>query len=102
MRKIRSLLRKYAKEHPDPLAHPLSGGWRTIYEREPDDLSDGPTYYCIMPGEYTDEEIDEIREDETLRCRSPFDCSGEQFTWSFHISRTPAGLACINRTGFDY
>lgn len=107
VRHIRYLLRQYNKYHPDPLGQSLrTGTQRVIWEHEKDeqpDLSDGPTYYWIDPDtSMSDEDIEEIRRDESYRCTSPYDCCGQKFTWSFHWQRTPAGIVFINRTSYDY
>ena len=107
VRHIRHLVRQYVKYHPDPLEESLrSGTQRVIWEHDKDetpDLSDGPTYYWIDPDiNMSDDEIEEIRQCESYRCTSPYDCCGQKFTWSFHARRTPVGIAFINRTSFDY
>lgn len=103
IRERRRRIREYYSHISDPLEESLlSGACRTVWKKD-GDLSDGPTYFWIDPDpSLTDEEIDDIRENETLRCRSPYDCCGQQFTWSFTVHRTPVGVAFINRTAFDY
>ena len=87
----------------DPLSFSLlSGEPRTVW-LDCEDISDGPTYFWIDPDrQMTDEDIREIIEDNTYRCTSPYDCSGQQYTRSLTAHRTPAGVAFIHRTGFDY
>ena len=105
IRSLRRKIRTFYQYHPDPLGKSLlTGTRRVIWKHDGDeDISDGPTYFWIDPDtSLTDDEIDEIRQDESFRCTSPYDCCGQQFTWAFSANRTPAGIAFINRTGFDY
>lgn len=107
VKEVRKLLRQYDRCHPDPIAQSLrTGTRRVIWEHSKDeepDMSDGPTYYWIDSDvSMSDDDCEEIRQDESYRCCSPYDCCGQQFTWSFHWNRTPVGIVFVNRTSYDY
>ena len=64
---------------------------------------DSYTEYGFLSGTgYTDEELDEIREDMRLRVTSPWDCSGQHFTMWLIFHRNPSGLiSYTHRIGID-
>ena len=61
------------------------------------------TEYGFLNGtDYTDEELDEIREDMRLRVTSPYDCSGQRFTMWITFHRNPCGLiSYTHKVGID-
>lgn len=64
---------------------------------------DSYTEYGFLHGTgYTDEELDEIREESRLRVTSPYDCSGQHFTMWLIFHRNPSGLiSYTHRIGID-
>lgn len=64
---------------------------------------DSYTEYGFLHGVgYTDEDLDEIREDMRLRVTSPYDCSGQHFTMWLIFHRNPSGLiSYTHRIGID-
>lgn len=64
---------------------------------------DSYTEYGFLHGTgYTDEELEEIREDMRLRVTSPYDCSGQHFTMWLTFHRNPSGLISFtHRIGID-
>lgn len=100
----RSCRTVYRRKFMDPLGKPLTKAWRTRF----DDDGEGGTDYCIVPEDpehpMTDEEIAQYLYDSPVYCgrvRSPYDCSGERFTWSWSYTHTPSGVALIHRWGID-
>lgn len=90
--------------HIDPLSVPLSEGWRTVLRYD----GESGTDYRILPeypdDPWTDEELDEYIEDSPVYCgpvRSPYDCSGQRFTWYTAHRRTPAGIVLIHAWSYD-
>ena len=61
------------------------------------------TEYGFLRGtDYTDAELEEIREDMWLRVTSPYDCSGQRFTRWITFHRNPCGLiSYTHRIGID-
>lgn len=81
-------------------AKPLTERSRFITDH---DDWDSYTEYGFLHGtDYTDEELEEIREDMRLRVTSPYDCSGQRFTMWITFHRNPSGLiSYTHRIGID-
>ena len=106
-RKSQDLIRRYRdriaeleREVEDPLAKPITEGWRHgyVYEGE-----GGYDYIIIDDNGETDDELSEW-----FDCCvayppicSPYDCTGKRFTWFKHINRTPAGIVVVHRWSRD-
>lgn len=95
-RKYRSELREQQKD--DPLAVSFRDGRKLV--RYSDD-GESMTEYQMLPGEWTDEELDNLANEEWITINSPYDCTGHRFTWRIDFVRTPAGVVYIHGTGLD-
>ena len=100
-RKFKKILRKHYSQGVPKEVRPLTeesriGDFGGLYE-------ECFTEYGFLRGtDYTDEELDEIREDMRLRVTSPYDCSGQHFTMWLTFHRNPSGLiSYIHRIGTD-
>ena len=99
---IRSEIRRVNDEKKDPLRDSLLTGTRRAVSSGTD-MSDGPIFFWIEPWpDMPDEDCLELIEDETCRCHSPYDCSGEAFTRYFTYTRTPVGVVFIHAIDYDY
>lgn len=92
-----------ALDHEDPLARPISEGWR-CYSR---DGIEG-YHYMIMPDipadPWTDDEIRDYIENSPVyygHINSPYDCTGKRHTQWCYFNRTPAGIVLIHAWGTD-
>lgn len=91
----------YRQPARDPLAKPMTDGWRHILDRDGIDAEGRD--YRIIPEDpdhpMTDEQIAEYLYESEVYCgpsRYDFDCTGERLTWGWHYTRTPAGIAIIH------
>lgn len=92
----------YRQPVRDPLAVPLSEGWRSFNDGETG------TDYRLLPDNpddpYTDDQIREYIEDSDVyygRINSPYDCTGRRFTRWIDWKRTPAGIVLLHSWGLD-
>ena len=94
----------YRRPFRDPLAVPITKGWRTYS----DDNGETGTDYRILledPADpWTDEQIEQYMLDSDVYCgrgRHDFDCSGDRFTRSWHFHRTPIGIVLFHDWAID-
>lgn len=91
-------------QRTDPLAKPLTRKWRH-YIRE--DREGGADYVILAYYGQTDAEIQKYVDEEVgyppIRSPfySPYDCTGQRFTWDKHWKRTPAGIVIVHRWALD-
>lgn len=100
-RAVRYCVARHDECHPDPLARPLTKGWRSVLDHDGIDASGKD--FRLLPEDpddpWTDDEITEYVHDSEVYCgpsRYDFDCTGEKLTWGWHYTRTPAGIAIIH------
>ena len=105
-KRYRKILKKeYKREHSrdhsiDRLDESLANNPRIHCEEN--DWESYTEYGFLLGTGYTDEELDEIREDMRLRVTSPYDCSGQHFTMWMTFHRNPSGLiSYVHRIGID-
>ena len=104
VREIRNEFRRIDRDFPDPLAKPLTEGWRGQIDQ--DCGEDGRDYRILPvenPDDWTDEEIREYIESEVgyPPICSPYDCTGKRFTAWVSFSRQPCGIVMIHAWGLD-
>ena len=74
--------------------------YRHRFINDNDDGSVSEYWYEPDEGE-TDEELNEYIDSMTMEVHSPYDCSGQRFTWDINWKRTPYGIRFIHRTALD-
>ena len=100
---VRAKIHAYiATYHADPIADSIRTTPR--YHIDDDDITCETTEFGFIPnGEnMTDDELDAWCNDERMTCHSPYDCSGERFTWYIDWKRTPCGVRYIHKTALNY
>ena len=101
---IRRELAWIDRQFPDPLAKPMSDGWRGLMD---DECGENGYDFRILPVEDADKWSDEAIE-EYIMCEvgyppicSPYDCTGKRFTMWTSWKKVPAGIVMIHRWGLD-
>lgn len=106
VKQVRDYIKEIDREFVDPLAKPITDGWRTVID-DPDDIALEGYDYRILDVKNADEWDDQFIEDYIMSevgyppiC-SPYDCTGKRFTSYVSFSRQPAGIVMIHRWGTD-
>jgi len=101
---LRDLYKKeYKRTHPaKPELTSLLEDTRIRYDG--DDYGDGFVEYGFIPNseDWTDEDIREFKQSIRRYVTSPYDCSGQVFTYGIDCHRNPNGLiSCCHYMGID-
>lgn len=81
----------HGRKPSTPISSLSNGDARIHYD--PDDYESWVEYGFIVNSEdWTDEDIREWVDEEWMRVTSPYDCSGQTFTYGIHWHRNPCGL----------
>lgn len=85
----------------DPLEKSLMAEEWRHYVRE--DGEGGADYIIFKDCGETDDEIQKYVDEEIgyPPINSPYDCTGQRFTWDKHWKRTPAGIVIVHRWALD-
>lgn len=97
------LKKEYKRNHPaKPDPKSLLEDTRIRYDG--DDYGDGFVKYGFIPNseDWSEEDIQEFKKSIRRYVKSPYDCSGQTFTWGIECHRNPNGLiSCRHYMGID-